>query len=70
MKSKKQTSEELIKSVGSLIQEARKEQGKPQIFLGDQKHISDIEKGKVNLTLLSVHKLAAMLNKKVKITFE
>ena len=62
----------LQKEIGQKIKTIRQEKEMSQQKLSDlsdveQKYISNIEKGKVNLTLSTLERLAESLDKKVKI---
>jgi transcriptional regulator with XRE-family HTH domain len=65
----------LQKKVGQKIKKIRQEKEMSQKQLSDlseveRKYISNIEQGKVNLTLSTLERLADSLNKKVKIELE
>jgi transcriptional regulator with XRE-family HTH domain len=65
----------LQKKVGQQIKKIRQEKEMSQQKLSDlseveRKYISNIELGKVNLTLSTLERLADSLNKKVKIELE
>jgi transcriptional regulator with XRE-family HTH domain len=65
----------LQKKVGQKIKKIRQEKDMSQQKLSElsdveRKYISNIEQGKVNLTLSTLERLADSLNKKVKIELE